>query len=64
MQDFVVYVLIVSDTNFECGDNIYFSYIMNNIGFIEFAFGKIRYIFNPVLKCESIYLVHVLFYLI
>jgi len=35
---------------------------MNNIGFIEFAYGKIRYIFNAVLKCESIYLAHVLFY--
>ena len=37
---------------------------MNNIGFIEFAYGKIRYIFNAVLKCESIYLAYLLFYFI
>ena len=37
---------------------------MNNIGFIEFAYGKIIYIFNLVLKCKSIYLAHVLFYFI
>jgi hypothetical protein len=37
---------------------------MNNIGFIEFIYSKIRYIFNAVLKCVSIYLVHVLFYFI
>jgi hypothetical protein len=37
---------------------------MNNIGFIEFAQGKIKFIFNAVLKCESIYLAHVLFYFI
>ena len=37
---------------------------MNNIGFIEFAYGKIRYTFNAVSKCESIYLAHVLFYFI
>ena len=37
---------------------------MNNIGFIGFAYSKIRYILNAVLKCESIYLAHVLFYFI
>jgi len=37
---------------------------MNNIGFIEFAYGKIKYLFNAILKCESIYLVHVAFYFI
>ena len=37
---------------------------MNNMGFIEFAQGKIKYIFNPVLKCESIYLDYLLFYFI
>ena len=34
------------------------------IGFIEWTNGKIRYIFNALLKCESIYLAHVLFYII
>jgi len=38
------------------------NFIMNNIRFIEFTYGKIRYIFNSVLKRELIYLVHVLFY--
>ena len=42
----------------------HFSYIMNKIGFIEFAYGKIKYIFNAVLKCESFYLARVLFYFI
>ena len=37
---------------------------MNNIGFIEFAYGKIKYISNTVLKCESIYLEYVLLYFI
>jgi hypothetical protein len=37
---------------------------MNNIGFIEFAYGKIKYIVNAVSKCESIYLAHALFYFI
>jgi hypothetical protein len=38
---------------------------MNNIGFIEFAYGKIKYIVNAVSKCESIYLAHalILFYM-
>jgi hypothetical protein len=37
---------------------------MNNIGFIEFTYGKIKYFVNAVSKCESIYLAHVLFYFI
>ena len=37
---------------------------MNNIGFIEFTYGQIKFIFNAVLKCESIYLAHVIFYFI
>ena len=37
---------------------------MNDIGFIELADSKIKYIFSTVLKCESIYLVHALFYFI
>jgi hypothetical protein len=37
---------------------------MNNIGFIEFAYGTIRYIFNAAFKCELIYLPHVLLYFI
>ena len=38
---------------------------MNDIGFIEFAFGNIQYIFSAVLKCESIYLAacSILFYM-
>ena len=32
---------------------------MNNIGFIEFTYGKIKFIFKAVLKCKSIYLAHV-----
>jgi hypothetical protein len=37
---------------------------MNDIGFIELAYSKIKYIFSAVLKCDSIYLVHVLVYCI
>ena len=37
---------------------------MNNVGFIEFAYGTIRYIFNAAFKCELIYLPHVLLYFI
>ena len=37
---------------------------MHNIGLIEFAYGKMKYIFNSVLICESIYLAYLLFYFI
>jgi hypothetical protein len=37
---------------------------MHTIGLIEFTYGKMKYIFNLVLKCESIYLAYLLFYFI